>query len=72
LHRTQIGAARPALAGRAPGQHGSWTHAPIGFSAKWKHDFDAHDTFEGDVVALSLTVGLCSGRWTLVQLQRFW
>jgi len=27
-------------------------------SAKWEHDFNAHNTFEGDVIALSLTVGL--------------
>lgn len=28
---------------------------PVSFGVKWEHDFDAHDTFKGDVVTASLT-----------------
>jgi hypothetical protein len=31
-------------------------NTPVNFSAKWEHDIDAHDTFEGDVVSASVTV----------------
>ncbi len=35
-----------------------WGHTPISFTAKWEHDFAATNTFEGDMVTTSLTVGL--------------
>jgi hypothetical protein len=28
---------------------------PVSFAAKWEHDFDAHDTFKGDLAMVSAT-----------------
>ncbi|MEI9991711.1 MAG: transporter [Rhizomicrobium sp.] len=33
-------------------------HTPLSLGVKWEHDFDAHNTFEGDMVGASVTVGL--------------
>jgi len=33
-------------------------HMPLSFGVKWEHDFDAHNTFEGDMVNATLTIGL--------------
>jgi hypothetical protein len=35
-----------------------WGHTPLSFSARWEHDVEAQNTFEGDAVIASLTVGL--------------